>query len=105
MAGKVAVTECPNCGAPVDRAVVDAADPRCHYCDHALPTQDDPPPTPPPFVLFQAGTGSYQPTRGGRSTGTVVRVVIGGAPQWSGWRLPWLRSVAGSRPGRGRAVR
>jgi outer membrane protein assembly factor BamB len=36
--GEVTVSQCPNCGAPVDaKALSGVDDPKCPYCDHALP--------------------------------------------------------------------
>lgn len=47
MSRRLAVTECPNCGAPVDAGDLAEPVPECNFCHTALPFTDDPPAAPP----------------------------------------------------------
>jgi outer membrane protein assembly factor BamB len=47
MSNRITVSECPNCGAPIDpSAIADSANPSCPFCHTALPVEQDPPPAP-----------------------------------------------------------
>ena len=60
MTRRISVSECPNCGAPVEARVVDdGADPQCQFCHVALPTVDDSPP-PPTFTQRAPSDGGFQ---------------------------------------------
>ena len=85
---RVTVTECPNCGGPIDPKVASRSDdPTCPFCHHALPTEPDPQAARP----FTLGTNSDiavfdasapRATKGGRATALIVALfvalVIGG---------------------------
>jgi outer membrane protein assembly factor BamB len=43
MPGRITVTECPNCGAPIDPHKIDVKDPVCPFCQAALPVEPEPP--------------------------------------------------------------
>lgn len=64
MTRRVSVSECPNCGAPVDpSAIGDPDNPACPFCHAVLPLEPAPvAPPPPPYAPFQQPFTPAPPT-------------------------------------------
>ncbi len=74
MAGHVTVTECPNCGGPIDPGHFRSqSDPLCPFCAHALPLEEDAPSSVPGVTVVT--TGATRATRRGARV-VVIAVLV-----------------------------
>jgi outer membrane protein assembly factor BamB len=105
MAGRVTVTVCPNCGGPLDPAVLNRSDdPTCPHCHAAVPVTVPEEPAP----VFRVNAGSVATTRSQRGwagligffvvlavvIGVVVAVAVGikKSPSFGGSKFSTARS-------------
>jgi outer membrane protein assembly factor BamB len=75
MSKRIAVSECPNCCAPVDTSsIADPDNPSCPFCHTLLPVHEDPRPLEIP--TFPASTGFPRLTRGSGSFKALIMAVV-----------------------------
>jgi hypothetical protein len=75
MSKRIAVSECPNCGAPVDASsITDPDNPSCRFCHTLLPVEEDPKPLDIP--TFPTSTRFAGVTRGSSSFKALIVVVV-----------------------------